>query len=81
MVQRSASTTGLIPRAPTGSDWGRSNPDDSEVVGLTEMLKDLDRQAGYVCFLFFLSVVCSLMCSLAIKFCSGHTLFLLLLSM
>ena len=58
MVQRSASTSGLIPRAPTGSDWARSNKEDNKSsVGLSEMLKDLDRQAGYVWAAIFLVVV------------------------
>ena len=51
MVQRSASQTGLIPRAPTGSEWARSKKDDrsgakTSTVGLSEILEDLDRQAG-----------------------------------
>lgn len=51
VVQRSASHSGLIPRAPTGSEWSRSNKDkdDGTSVCLSEILKDLDRQAGYVC--------------------------------
>ena len=42
---------GLIPRAPTGSEWSRSKKDNKDTnssnsVGLSEMLQDLDKEAG-----------------------------------
>ena len=48
MVQRSVSASGYIPRAPTGSERSRLNKGDNDSMGITEMLKDLDKQAGYV---------------------------------
>ncbi len=49
-LRKIPSGLGFVPRAPTGSEWGRSalqGPRDS--VGLQEILMDLDRAAGYVC--------------------------------
>lgn len=41
--------SGLIPRAPTGSEWSRSKSPaigERDVVPLQEVLKDLDQKAG-----------------------------------
>ena len=57
-LRKSSSNSGLgfIPRAPTGSEWGRSAGGSRDTVGLQEILKDLDREAGYVCVYVCLSV-------------------------
>ena len=50
-IQKSASLSGLIPRAPAGSDWMRSRAkkgSESDIVDLHDMLEDLDKQAGLV---------------------------------
>ena len=53
-VPKSASISGLIPRAPTGSEWSPSKPSsyttrqrgsDSDIVEFHEMLRDLDKKA------------------------------------
>ena len=54
LYRSSSNAGGLIPRAPTGSDWARSGKGDRNSVGLAEILKDLDRQAGYVLLLLLL---------------------------
>ena len=46
-----SATGGFIPRAPTGSEWSRSRKikgSESELVGLSDMLKDLDQKAALV---------------------------------
>ena len=48
-VPKSASVSGFIPRAPTGSDWSSSRTargSDTEL--LQDVLQDLDHRAGYV---------------------------------
>lgn len=72
-LHRSSSTSstsnagGLVPRAPTGSDWTRSNnKGDRSSVGLTEFLKDLDRQAGYVFFVVVVVACAVVMCFLLV---------------
>ncbi len=45
VLQRGSSPLGLIPRAATGSEWSKPG---KEGVGLSEILEDLDKQAGYV---------------------------------
>lgn len=46
-ISKSASLTGLHPRAPTGSEWSREpRGSDRELVPLHEVLQDLDLQAA-----------------------------------
>lgn len=46
-VQKSASISGLIPRAPTGSEWSRSKSPvgNSDTVQIHDVLRDLDQKA------------------------------------
>ena len=52
-VPKSASISGLIPRAPTGSEWSPSKPSrttrqrgsDSDILEFEDVLRDLDKKA------------------------------------
>ena len=52
-VPKSASISGLIPRAPTGSEWSPSKPSrttshrgsDSDILEFQDVLRDLDKKA------------------------------------
>ena len=46
-----SASSGFIPRAPTGSEWSRSRGvkgSESDLIGITDVLRDLDQKAALV---------------------------------